>query len=57
MSKSAVFEPTLFKLNMTKLLNNEEVMTLSVDDYTNDTFGLISIVAKDLYLYLIDYDK
>ena len=57
MSKSAVFEPTLFKLNMIKLLNNEEVMTLSVDDYTNDTFGLISIVAKDLYLYLIDYDK
>ena len=42
------FEPTIYKLNMMELLDNQEVLSFGLDDYTNDNFSLISVVAKDL---------
>lgn len=51
------FEPTIYKLNMMELLDNQEVLSFGLDDYTNDNFSLISVVAKDLHLYIIDFER
>lgn len=39
---------------MMKLLDNQEVLNFSFDDFNHD-FSRISVQAKDLYIYLIDY--
>ena len=41
-------------LDMMKLLDGNEVLNFSFDDYNSD-FASICIQAKDLYIYLIDF--
>ena len=44
------------RLDMINLLNGQEVLNFSFDDFNND-FSSICVQAKDLYIYLIDYTK
>lgn len=32
-------------------------MSFGLDDYTNENFTLISVVAKDLHIYIIDFER
>ena len=43
-----------YKLNMKKLLKNNEVLSFGFDDF-NSEFGCICVQAKNLNLYLIDF--
>ena len=43
-----------YKLNMKKLLKNNEVLSFGFDDF-NTEFGCICVQAKNLNLYLIDF--
>ena len=41
---------------MIKLLDGEEVLTFGLDDYVNDHHSLITVQAKDLFMYIIDFE-
>jgi len=57
LAKASNFEPNIYKLDMLKMLNGQEVLSFGMDDYVNDQFGLICVQAKDLFLYIIDFEK
>jgi len=42
---------------MLKMLNEQEVLNFGVDDFVNDHFEMICVQAKDLNLYIIDFEK
>jgi hypothetical protein len=39
------------------LLNGEEVLNFAIDDYVADNFDHICVQAKDLAIYIINYEK
>ena len=41
---------------MRQLLNDQEVLNFGFDDF-NDKFSHISVQAKDLYIYFIDFQN
>ena len=41
---------------MKRLLNEEEVLTFGFDDF-NKSMSNIMVQAKDLYVYIIDFNK
>jgi len=41
---------------MLRLLDEQEVLSFSLDD-NNDSFSMICVQAKDLYLYIVDFIK
>lgn len=44
------------RLDMMTLLDGQEVLNFSFDDFNHD-FSRICVQAKDLYIYLIDFQK
>ena len=46
-----------YDLDMQTLLNGEELMSFAIDDYVADNFDHICIQAKDLGIYIINYEK
>ena len=45
---------SVYALDMRELLRGQEVLTFGFDDF-NKQMSMILVQAKDLYLYLIDY--
>jgi hypothetical protein len=45
------------KIDMLELLDGQEVLSFSIGDYTAEVHGRICVQAKDLCLYIIDYDQ
>ena len=46
----------VFKLNLHELLEGEEVLNFGFDD-NNSEFSCICVQAKNLFLYIIDYQN
>jgi len=57
LSKSSNLEPTMYSLDMLELLGEQEVLSFGVDDFVNDHFAMVCVQAKDLALYIIDFEK
>lgn len=53
---SNFIQPNAKELDMIKLLDGEEVLTFGLDDYVNDHHSLITVQAKDLFMYIIDFE-
>lgn len=59
---NTMIKPTIYELDMLKLLNNQEVLTFGFNDiketssHTHNQFGHIFVQAKDLKVYEIDYE-
>ena len=51
----ASLQPLVYKLNMKKLLDNQEVADIDLDDKKSTDPDHICVLAKDLYLYIIDF--
>lgn len=43
-----------YKLDMSELLDDNEVLNFGFDDF-NESFSMITVQAKDLYVYHIDF--
>ena len=44
----------IYKLDMSELLGDNEVLNFGFDDF-NESFSNITVQAKDLYIYQIDF--
>jgi len=42
---------------MQKILNNQEVLDFSHDDFCGDQFTQMIVQAKDLCIYVVDFEK
>ena len=47
-------DPVLYELNMKQLLKDNEVLNFGFDDF-NESFSCITVQAKNLHLYKIDF--
>ena len=52
--KCIQFGDNTYKLDLSLLLKDQEVLNFGFDDF-NESFSMISVQAKDLFIYHIDF--
>ena len=57
LSRIVYLQPIIHKLDMLSLLNGEEVLTFDLNDKRVTNYMVICVQAKDLNIYLIDFEK
>jgi len=56
-SKSVNVPSTMYSLDLLKLLDGQELLDFSHDDFVGDQFSQMIVQAKDLNIYVIDFEK